>query len=71
MDCGEGARLAAVLLSPVMPGSAEEILERLGAPVRRTLDLRLSNDAMLRSSGDRQVQKGDALWPRLEAAHDR
>jgi methionyl-tRNA synthetase len=63
----EGTRLAAVLLSPVMPGSAEAILERLDAPVRRTVDLRLLNDGKLLSSGVRQVRKGNALWPRLDA----
>ncbi|MEO8482312.1 MAG: methionine--tRNA ligase [Acidobacteriota bacterium] len=62
----EGTRLAAVLLSPVMPGSAEAILDRLGAPVRRVADLRWTNDAALLTSGVRQLTKGAALWPRFE-----
>jgi methionyl-tRNA synthetase len=64
----EGLRVAAVLLSPVMPGSAETILARLGAPARLSGDLRLDRDADLGTSGIRQLSKGDALWPRLEAA---
>jgi methionyl-tRNA synthetase len=62
----EGTRLAAVLLSPVMPQSAGAILERLDAPVRESRDLRLSSDGILHSSGVRQLKKGNALWPRLE-----
>ena len=64
----EGTRLAAVLLSPVMPQSAGAILERLDAPVRDPRDLRLANDGVLISSGIRQLTKGSALWPRLEDA---
>jgi methionyl-tRNA synthetase len=63
----EVTRVAAVLLSPVMPGSVETILGRLDAPVRRTGDLRWSSDAALMSSGIRQVTRGEPLWPRLEA----
>jgi methionyl-tRNA synthetase len=64
----EATRVAAVLLSPVMPGSAEAILARLDAPSRRAGDLRWTADAVLQTSGSRQVTKGDALWPRIEAA---
>lgn len=62
----EGVRLATVLLSPVMPGSCQTILERLGAPVGNVGELRLSRDGTLQTSGIRQVTRGDALWPRLE-----
>jgi methionyl-tRNA synthetase len=62
----EGTRLAAVLLSPVMPQSASAILDRLDAPVRETRALRLSSDGVLHSSGLRHLKKGNALWPRLE-----
>ncbi|MCC7007305.1 MAG: methionine--tRNA ligase [Acidobacteria bacterium] len=62
----EALRIAAVLLSPVMPGSCQTILERIGAPVRRTSDLRLERDAQLLTAGERDVVRGDALWPRLE-----
>jgi methionyl-tRNA synthetase len=67
----EATRVAAVLLSPVMPGSAETILARLDAPARRVADLRWPADAVLLTSGQRQVTKGDALWPRVEAAPSR
>jgi methionyl-tRNA synthetase len=64
----EGTRLAAVLLSPIMPASAEEILARLDAPVRHVSRLRLAEDAQIIASGERRVQRKDALWPRLEPA---
>jgi methionyl-tRNA synthetase len=64
----ESLRIATVLLAPVMPASCERILERLGAPHTRTAELRLSADAVVQSSGSRQVAKGDVLWPRLESA---
>lgn len=59
-------RVAAILLTPVMPRSCEQILDRLDAPVRRAGDLRLSRDAHPIASGVRQVRRGDAMWPRLE-----
>jgi methionyl-tRNA synthetase len=64
----ETLRLAAVLLSPVMPRSCEQILARLDAPRQRIADLRLADEAALIASGRRRVTRGDALWPRLEAA---
>jgi methionyl-tRNA synthetase len=64
----EALRIAAVLLSPVMPASASEILDRLDAPVRQAGDLRLSRDSQWITSGERQTSRRDALWPRLEAA---
>ncbi len=64
----EALRVAAVLLSPVMPTSCETILGRLGAPVREAGALRLERDATLTSSGTRQLTRGAALWPRLEPA---
>ena len=64
----EGLRVAVVLLSPVMPGSAETILTRLGAPVARAGDLRLDVDAVIQPSGHRRVTRGDVLWPRIEPA---
>ena len=63
----EALRVAVVLLSPVIPGSAETILGRLGAPVARVADLRLSTDAVLALSGTRQLTHADALLPRIEA----
>ncbi|MEO5820177.1 MAG: methionine--tRNA ligase [Vicinamibacteraceae bacterium] len=65
-DVAEVLRVAAVLLLPVMPGSAREILRRVGEtadPATLRLD-----DAAWKPSGERTLVKGEALWPRLEAA---
>ena len=64
----EALRVAVVLLSPVMPGSAETILARVGAPVIRVADLRLSADAFMASAGSRHVTRAEAMWPRLETS---
>ncbi|HWB17143.1 MAG TPA: methionine--tRNA ligase [Vicinamibacterales bacterium] len=64
----EALRLAAVLISPVMPRASETILARLDAPVRHAGDLNLARDAVFQTSGTRQVLRGSALWPRLEPA---
>jgi methionyl-tRNA synthetase len=66
-DVAETVRVAAVLLLPIMPTSAREILRRVGEPADPAT-LRLERDAAWRASGDRTVVKGEALWPRLEAA---
>jgi methionyl-tRNA synthetase len=63
-DVAEAVRLAAVLLLPVMPASAAEILRRVGEP-KPAADVRL-DDAAWRNSGERAILKGDALWPRAE-----
>jgi methionyl-tRNA synthetase len=60
-DVAEGVRVAALLLTPVIPASAAEILRRLGA----TDSTRLA-DAAWRNEGERRIQKGPALWPRME-----
>ena len=56
--------MAAVLLLPVMPRSAAEILRRVGEPsgVDR---IRLA-DAAWRNHGERRIVKADALWPRVD-----
>jgi len=56
----EAVRLIAVLLSPVMPASCEEILNRVGATGadRTALTFALA--------GSRKVEQRDSLWPRLE-----
>jgi len=64
-DASELLRAAAVRLSPFMPTSCGEILRRLGCDLNVTT-LRWPTDAGLRSDGDRTVQQGDLLWPRLE-----
>jgi methionyl-tRNA synthetase len=63
-DAVEALRIAAVLLCPVMPSSAAEILRRLGVGTAPA-DLRLDGDALWRTSA-RTLVKGPALWPRLE-----
>jgi methionyl-tRNA synthetase len=63
-SASEALRVAAVLLSPIMPASCRTILERLGAP---STDLRLDRDVIMQAAGARVVTKADALWPRLEA----
>ncbi len=65
-DTAEAIRIAAVLLSPVMPASATEILRRLGdsAPASQR---RLDTDTAWRSSGEKQILNAGALWPRIEA----
>ncbi len=63
-ETAEAVRVAAVLLTPVMPSSCAEILRRVGAP--REGALRLEADAVWRAAGAREVTKGAALWPRAE-----
>jgi len=61
----EAVRVAAVLLRPIMPGSAAEILRRVGdtTPVDA---LRLDHDGRWRAAGTREIVKGPPLWPRAE-----
>jgi methionyl-tRNA synthetase len=63
-DVAEALRVAAILLLPIIPKSASEILRRVGetTPADR---LRL-DAAAWRSDGPRTIHKGDALWPRME-----
>jgi len=65
-DVAEGVRIAGVLLLPVMPASAAEILRRVGE-TRDVASLRLEQDAAWRSGGERLLLKADALWPRLSS----
>jgi len=62
-DVSEALRVAAVLLLPVMPASAAEILRRVGAP-KQASDHRLE-DAVWNAAGDRQTVKADPMWPRI------
>ena len=64
-DVAEAVRVAAILLLPVMPKSAAEILRRVGE-TRPAGDIRLA-DAVWRNEGARQILKGDSLWPRAES----
>lgn len=62
-DAAEALRIAAVLLTPVMPGSAADLRQRLDAG--REAPVRLS-DAAWRADAARQVLNSGALWPRIE-----
>jgi methionyl-tRNA synthetase len=59
----ESVRLAAVLLGPVMPGSSQAILARLGDDTPLA-ERRLAVDGQWRADGTRIVRAGDPLWPR-------
>ncbi len=61
-DVAEAVRIAGVLLLPVMPNSAAEILRRMGEP-RSVGELRMS-DAEWHSSGEKRILNEGPLWPR-------
>jgi methionyl-tRNA synthetase len=62
-DAAEAIRLAAVLLSPIMPASSREILRRVGA----TSDsLNLDRDGRWRVDGERMLIQDASLWPRFD-----
>jgi methionyl-tRNA synthetase len=65
-DVAESVRIAGILLLPIMPKSAAEILRRVGE-TRQVDTLRL-DDASWNMDGGRRIEKGTALWPRVEAA---
>jgi methionyl-tRNA synthetase len=65
-DLAEAVRIAGVLLLPVMPRSAAEILRRMGETIPIRV-LRLE-DARWRADLDRVLVRGEALWPRVETA---
>jgi methionyl-tRNA synthetase len=62
-DAAEAIRLAAVLLSPIMPASAREILRRVGA---RPNGLRLERDGVWSAEGERVLTQSQAMWPRFD-----
>jgi methionyl-tRNA synthetase len=64
-NAAEALRIAAVLLSPIMPASAAEILSRLAAG---DITGSLTQVADWRPDGERQTVRKDAMWPRLEDA---
>jgi methionyl-tRNA synthetase len=65
-DVAEAIRIAALLLLPIMPGSAAEVLRRIGVQ-ESVARLRLDRDGAWMSR-ERTIIKGDPLWPRLESA---
>jgi methionyl-tRNA synthetase len=63
-DVAEAIRIAAVMLLPIMPRSAKEILRRVGETTLAG-KIRLS-DAAWREGDERVIDKAEALWPRSE-----
>jgi methionyl-tRNA synthetase len=63
-EAAEAVRIAAILLSPVMPSSTSEILRRIGETTTPG-NIRLS-DAEWRRSGEKHVLNEGPLWPRRE-----
>ncbi len=64
-DAAEATRVAAVLLLPVIPGSAAEILRRFGSK-SPPATMRLGRETAWGGEGALHLEKGPALWPRLE-----
>ncbi len=62
----EAIRIATVLLLPIMPRSAAEILERIGER-RAPGELVLDRDTAWSTGQDRVVKKAEPMWPRIEA----
>ncbi|MGE0812032.1 MAG: methionine--tRNA ligase [Vicinamibacterales bacterium] len=63
-DAAEAVRIAAVLLRPVMPRSADEILRRMGDA--RAVEFVRLEDAAWQSGRPKQIVNAGALWPRIE-----
>ncbi|MDQ3071432.1 MAG: methionine--tRNA ligase, partial [Acidobacteriota bacterium] len=59
-DAAEALRMATVMLWPVIPRSAEEILRRLGGGDATSAAL------AWQAAGSRVIEKGGNLWPRIE-----
>ncbi len=64
-DAAEAIRLAAVLLTPIMPASCTEIRRRVGDHTALH-ELRLDRDGAWRKEGPRELVRDAALWPRSE-----
>jgi methionyl-tRNA synthetase len=64
-DSAEAIRLAAVLLSPMMPASSREILRRLGAADPSNAP-NWDRDGFWRNDGERALALEGPLWPRKE-----
>jgi methionyl-tRNA synthetase len=67
-DAAEAVRVAAVLLLPVMPSTAAEILRRAGEPTPAG-SLTFDRDTAWKASLPRTLVKGPALWPRLDGSN--
>ena len=64
-DTAEAIRVAAVLLSPVMPDASAEILRRVGVPAD---GLNFDRDSRWRNAGERTLVQSGSLWPRKETS---
>ena len=62
-DTAEAIRLAAVMLTPIMPASSAEILRRVGAA---SDGLTFDRDGRWRAEGERLLVQDGPLWPRKE-----
>jgi methionyl-tRNA synthetase len=62
-DSAEAIRLAALMLTPIMPASSAEILRRVGVA---SDGLTLDRDGGWRAEGERLLVQGGPLWPRKE-----
>ncbi|HJO38387.1 MAG: methionine--tRNA ligase [Vicinamibacterales bacterium] len=63
-ETAEAVRIAAVLLSPVMPASAEAVRARMGGPSATAR--RFDEATRWSTASERTVVLGPALWPRAE-----
>jgi methionyl-tRNA synthetase len=63
-DVAEAIRVAAILLLPIIPKSAAEILRRVGETT--AVDRLRLDAATWRRDGERTIHKADALWPRMD-----
>jgi methionyl-tRNA synthetase len=62
-DAAEAVRVAAMLLLPVMPSSAAEIVRRMGE-LRAANELRLTDAAW--RNGEKQILNQGPMWPRRD-----
>jgi methionyl-tRNA synthetase len=66
-DAAEAIRLAAVLLSPIVPAASREILKRVGASAET---LQFERDGRWRTEGERVLAQSSPLWPRHDLKKD-
>jgi methionyl-tRNA synthetase len=65
-NCAEALRIAAVSLHPIMPGKMTELLSRMGEPIEKFEWTSAMKWGLARSGA--AMQKGDALFPRIDEA---
>ena len=64
----EAIRIAATLLEPFTPATSAEVMRRIGLPCEPCCDLEAAC-AWGQFEGGQPVEKGDALFPRLDMAN--